>query len=1094
MGEVYRATDTKLGRDVALKVLPAEMAGRPERLERFRREARAVAALNHSAIVTLYSVEEADGVHFLTMELVEGEPLDRLIPQGGLPARRVLEIARALAEALAAAHDKGIVHRDLKPSNVMVTLDGRVKVLDFGLAKVAGPEGATADSALPTEMQTRAGIVMGTMPYMSPEQVEGRPVDHRSDLFSLGVMLHEMATGSRPFRGDSAAALCSAILRDSPPAVSELRPDLPGELSQLIASCLEKDRERRLPTAKNACTELEAVRKRLDSGDVARGDSPTSGPVSGFGGRPAIAVLPFENRSNDPEQEFFADGLAEDLITRLSLWRSFPVIARNSSFVYKRKAVDLKQVAADLGVRYVVQGSVRKAGNRVRIAAQLVDGSNGQQVWAQTYDRELTDVFAIQDEISEAIAAPLVGDLHRAEAARAQRSAPESLPAWELYQRALPLIHTFTREDNARARAKLERAMALDPHFATAVASLAEVRLWEYAFAWSDDPEEALAAGLDLARRAVTLDPSDALAHMVLAFALITAGDGFAALEASRRSVELNPSLAFAVSFYGYLLVMTGHRPEEGLAQVQRAMRLSPRDPAEWQFFDALAPSFFLGGRHAEGLAAARRLVALAPSYAWGYLWGAMNAVGLGRLDEARELVHQVRQVQPGIALGRQMQTLGAIAPDVLRRMSDALREAGLTGPAIPEGPREEALTIPGFGGRPAIAVLPFENLSGDPEQEYFADGLAGDLITRLSLWRSFPVIARNSSFVYKGKAVDVKKLSAELGVRYVVEGTVRKAGNRVRISAQLIDATTGEHVWAKTHDRELTDVFAVQDEISEAIAASLVGDLQRAEAMRAGRAAPESLEAWGLYQRALPLVYAFTRDKCARARALLERAVALDSRSSTALARLAEVGTWEILYEWTDAPERTLQVALEQARRAVALDPRDSEAHAVLSFALMLAHDSHGALEAAGRAVELNPSMPLALAYHAYHRHIAGYPPEESIELVRRAMRLSPHDPVEWVFYDVLAGACLNAGRFAEGLAAGRRLISLSPSYYWGYIWSAMNAVGLGQAEEARRLVREGRAVQPNLSLALALRCLGEMAPDVDRRFTDALRQAGLE
>ena len=679
MGEVYRATDTKLGRDVALKVLPADTASRPDRLERFRREARAVAALNHPAIVTLHSVEEADGVHFLTMELVEGEPLDRLIPPGGLPARRILEIARPVAEALAAAHDKGIVHRDLKPANVMATLDGRVKVLDFGLAKVAGPgDGAGDDSALSTQVRTRDGVVMGTMPYMSPEQVEGRPVDHRSDLFSLGVMLHEMATGSRPFRGTSAAALCSSILRDVPPALGAVRPDLPDELGRLVARCLEKDRERRFSSARDVTVALEAVRQRLDSGDVARGAAPPSGPASAFGGRPAVAVLPFENRSNDPEQEFFADGLAEDLITRLSLWRSFPVIARNSSFAWKGKAVDARQVAAELGVRYVVEGSVRKAGNRARIAAQLVDATTGQQVWAQSYDRELTDVFAVQDEITEAIAAQLVGDLHRAEAARAQRSAPESLPAWELYQRALPLVHTFARDDNARARDQLERAVALDPHFATALARLAEVRLWEYAFEWSQAPEEALATGLDLARRAVALDPADAMAHMVLGFALITAGDAFAALEAARRAVELNPSLAWAVSFYGYLLAVTGQPPEDAIAHAQRAMRLSPRDTAEWQFYDALAPGFFLSGRHAEGLAASRRLVALAPSYAWGYLWGAMNAAGGGQLDEARELVRQVKQVQPGTTLSRSMQTLGAIAPDVNRRMTDALREAGL--------------------------------------------------------------------------------------------------------------------------------------------------------------------------------------------------------------------------------------------------------------------------------------------------------------------------------------------------------------------------------------------------------------------------------
>jgi len=315
-----------------------------------------------------------------------------------------------------------------------------------------------------------------------------------------------------------------------------------------------------------------------------------------------------------------------------------------------------------------------------------------------------------------------------------------------------------------------------------------------------------------------------------------------------------------------------------------------------------------------------------------------------------------------------------------------------------------------------------------------------------------------------------------------------------VRIAAQLIDATTGQHAWAKTYDRELTDVFAVQDEISEAIATSLIGDLQRAEQARVVRRPPENLEAWELYQRALPLVHRFTREDSAQARALLERAIVLDPHFSAPLAPLAEVGIWEILYEWTDDPERTLDVALDRAHRAVALDPSDAEAHADLSYALMTAGDRHGALEEGRRAVDLNPSLARAVAVHSYNRHMAGHPPEESIGMMQRAMRLSPHDPLEWLFYDVLAGAYLNAGRFAEGMEAGRRLIVLSPTYYWGYVWSATNAAGLGRIEEARGLIREARQVKPQLSFELARKCLGAMAPDVERRFTDALHQAGLQ
>jgi TolB-like protein len=424
-----------------------------------------------------------------------------------------------------------------------------------------------------------------------------------------------------------------------------------------------------------------------------------------------------------------------------------------------------------------------------------------------------------------------------------------------------------------------------------------------------------------------------------------------------------------------------------------------------------------------------------------------------------------------------------------VRNELDLVRRGLVSGP-----PPAETPTVPGFGGRPAIAVLPFENRTGDPEQEYFADGLAEDLIARLSLWRAFPVIARNSSFTYKGKDADLREVSAGLGVRYVVQGSVRKAGSRVRIAGQLVDAVTGQNVWAEIYDRELTDVFAVQDEISEAIAASLVVDLQHAEYAHVQHRTPESLEAWGLYQRALAFFYRFTRENFEQGRELLERATELEPLFSTAWARLAEVGIWQVLHGWTDSPEETLELALTQARRAVDLDPRNPEAHAELAFALMTAGDANAAIEESRRGMELNPSQPMALLFHAYFWHMTGHPPEDSIELVHRALRLSPRDPTEWLFHDVLAGAYFNAGRFDEGLTASRRLIALWPEYYFGQLWCAMNAVGLGQPEVAQAAIHEARQLVPEVSLEMVRRVLGAMGPDVDRRMMGALREAGLE
>jgi eukaryotic-like serine/threonine-protein kinase len=442
MGEVYRATDTKLERDVALKLLPAEMASDPERLARFQREARAVAALNHPHIVTIFSVEEGDGVHLLTMELVEGQSLDHVIPQGGLPADRIVEIAGALADALAAAHDKGIVHRDLKPANVMVTNESRVKVLDFGLAKDVRAQ-TSNDATLTSVGQTQAGVVMGTPAYMSPEQISGRPLDHRTDIFSLGVVLYEMATGRRPFQGTSPAELVSAILRDTPPSVTDVRADLPSDLARIIRRCLEKDPSHRVQTARDVSNEFRDLARQTSRTT----STPTSAtravatPVVATSGktrfsraktraawklpalaaltismamvgylvlhsriwRPAsrapeaatnpgvirsIAVLPLDNYSGDSKQEYFVEGMTDELTTDLANISQLRVISRGSAMQFKgEKRPPTPEIAKILNVDAVVEGSVLRSGDKVRITAQLIDARGqapvGQELRAQ---------------------------------------------------------------------------------------------------------------------------------------------------------------------------------------------------------------------------------------------------------------------------------------------------------------------------------------------------------------------------------------------------------------------------------------------------------------------------------------------------------------------------------------------------------------------------------------------------------------------------------------------------------------------------------------------------------------------------------------
>src|SRR5262245_14691694 len=374
MGEVYRAKDSRLDRHVAVKVLPAAVAMDPDRLARFEHEARTVAGLNHPNIVVLHSIEEAGGVRFLTMELVEGQSLDREVSPGGLPLARVLELSIPLADALAAAHAGNVVHRDLKPANVMVNSEGRVKVLDFGLAKLVQAPHATSETipmdatqALTIETPlSNAGLMVGTVPYMAPEQVRGETVDARTDLFAFGVIVFELATGQRPFTGSTSADVSSSILRDTPEPLERLRPDLPLDLGTIIARCLEKGREQRFQGAKDVRDALERLRRAMITPSASTSRSAPSLAPAAEKDNASIAILPFVNLSRDEENEYFSDGLTEELLNMLAKIRGLRVAARTSSFHFKGKNPTIAEVGRALNVATVLEGSVRRAGNRVR--------------------------------------------------------------------------------------------------------------------------------------------------------------------------------------------------------------------------------------------------------------------------------------------------------------------------------------------------------------------------------------------------------------------------------------------------------------------------------------------------------------------------------------------------------------------------------------------------------------------------------------------------------------------------------------------------------------------------------------------------------
>ncbi|HLO01197.1 MAG TPA: protein kinase [Pyrinomonadaceae bacterium] len=482
MGVVYEAEDTNLGRHVALKFLSPDMARDESLLQRFQREARAASSLNHPNICTIHGIEQFESEHFIVMELLVGESLADRIRRGPLELDSLLTLGVQIVDALESAHSKGIVHRDLKPANIFVTARGQAKILDFGLAKIAKMDrlamGANADSQLPTAVRhedlTQAGSTLGTVSYMSPEQARGEVTDARTDLFSFGTVLYQMATGVLPFQGETSAVVFDSILNRDPTPVNQINASLPPELSRIIGQALEKDRDLRYQSATDLKTALKRLKRDLESGKHAADSSGMRRAASTLRDH-SIAVLYFENLSGMKEDEYLRDGITEDITTELSKIKGLQTFSRAMVLAYRDKSVTAGQVGKELGASYVLVGSLRRAGARLRINAQLVDAATDFPLWSERYDREMKDVFEVQDEIAQKIAAALRITLSPQEQQALSAKPTENMQAYDLYLRGRNYARRVGRQDLLFALQMYENAVALDPEFALAHAGLANV-------------------------------------------------------------------------------------------------------------------------------------------------------------------------------------------------------------------------------------------------------------------------------------------------------------------------------------------------------------------------------------------------------------------------------------------------------------------------------------------------------------------------------------------------------------------------------------------------------------------------------------------
>jgi serine/threonine protein kinase/tetratricopeptide (TPR) repeat protein len=557
MGVVYKAEDTKLKRQVALKFLSPRSVGAENELHRFIHEAQAAAKLCHPNICTIYGIDDLEGFSYIAMECAEGVSLKEKIAEGTVELGDAVEITAQVAKGLAEAHDNGIVHRDIKSTNIMVTPKGQAKITDFGLAKLKGSTSLTGD-----------GAVVGTTGYMSPEQARGEEVDHRTDIWSLGVVLYEMLVGRLPFSGDFDEAVLYSVLNEEPELPSAVRVGIPMELEGVLCKALAKSLDDRYASCYEMIQDLDPVRRNLDSGE-------SSERIQVKERSPSIAVLPFEDLSADKDQEYFCDGISEEIINALTHIESLKVVARTSAFAFKGKHEDVRRIGRKLGVETVLEGSVRKSGDRLRVTVELVNVVDGYQVWSERFDRDMKDIFEIQDEISLGVAdrlrVRLLGDVRTA----LSRRRTEDLEAYNLYLKGRYYWNRRTREGMVKAVHHFEQAIERDPDFALAYAGLADsYSMMEQIL--SLPSRESLPRAEAAAKKALEIDEKLAEAHTSLALVKWQQDwDWIGAESGFRRAIGLNPNYATAHHWLAICLAKRGRR-EEAIKEIGEAQRLDP--------------------------------------------------------------------------------------------------------------------------------------------------------------------------------------------------------------------------------------------------------------------------------------------------------------------------------------------------------------------------------------------------------------------------------------------------------------------------------------------------------------------------------------
>ena len=678
MGVVYKAQDTRLDRTVALKFLPRDLTRDPEAKARFIQEARAASVLDHPNICTVYEIDEDEnGEMFISMACYQGETLKRKIENGQLDLDETCRIAIQVGQGLAKAHLQGVVHRDMKPANIFLTEDGQVKILDFGLAKLAGQTGLT-----------RAGQTPGSAAYMSPEQVRGQAADYRTDIWSLGVTIYEMLTGRLPFAGEYDVSVMYSILNEEPQSISTLRPGVPNELQQIVGKAMAKNPDERYEKAGDLVSDLARLEKKPgfilseDASSLAPSAAPSAVARPMAKPRASLAVLPFANLSADPEQEYFCDGMAENIMNALTQVRDLRVVARTSAFSFREKEIDVREIGRRLNVESLLEGSVQKAGNRLRITVQLVNVADGYHLWSEKYDRDMEDVFAIQDEISQAIVDRLRVQVPGSDRARLKKHHTDNPEAYNLYLKGRWFSEKFTEEGLNMAVRYFQSAIEKDPHFALAIAGLSDayVTLGTSGYLPKD---VAYAKAKAEAEKAVEMDEALAEAHLALAnIRLWLDWDWSAAEREFTEALALGMFNAEVLHQYSHMLVYLG-RFEEAVTNMKRSLELEPLSVLA---NSCLGQILYLARRYDEAIEQLKKTIEMDATFYHPHVWLALAYSQKGMHEQAIETVRGRTTSAIGgkaatAALGYVFSVSGRIdeAKEILSKLIDLSRKESVT-------------------------------------------------------------------------------------------------------------------------------------------------------------------------------------------------------------------------------------------------------------------------------------------------------------------------------------------------------------------------------------------------------------------------------